>query len=218
MPTSENLLTDDLLTHIALYLSDPWELVPLLEDETYSHWRQLLRYDGAKLYFNTAREKDKLHISCEVQKDSQGKTHLGYKDTLPSINVSAYSKTPKQIAGDIERRLMPEFKVLLDKNAANIANIETELDRKVSMGQALAATFPFLRLHDNISQARLGVLRNGDGWKVSLDTSYEFKPSIDIEISGGKTSLKLDGLSLEETTKVLNTLSEIHDARPREDN
>ena len=113
----------ELIAGIGEHLAGNWELTPNPED--WAMGAHLVDPDlHTSLYFN--HHDGKLHVSSDLPKDAKGKTPYveGYGPLgkrMPSINVS-FSKTPEQIAADIERRLMPEYMDILMKALSRIAS------------------------------------------------------------------------------------------------
>ena len=113
----------DLIAGVGEHLAGIWELTPNPED-----WPMGAHLVDPKLhtslYFN--HHEGKLHVSSDLPKDAKGEIPYveGYGQfgkRMPSINTS-FSKTPEQIARDIERRLMPEYMDVLMKALTRIAS------------------------------------------------------------------------------------------------
>lgn len=165
----------------------------------------------SEVYFMTdswSGQKGKLHVSMNVPKDSLGQDHLSYyrpEEKMCSINI-ADTKTPEQIASDIERRLLPDFLRLSRLNDERIAETEANIAERIHIGDSIAKEFPKLNYHNDITQDR-GVHRKGKQ-DIGFDTyNVALWPNTHITIGyGGNIEIKVESLTLEEAKRILTTL------------
>ena len=107
------------------------------------HWARVFSLpDGGKLYFSGGRQRGQLNISASVA-DSL-REHKGYyrdgEAPKTSINVSA-SKVAKQIAADVQRRLLPEYAREASACTANKAQRDDTNAKRVLALTRVAAPF-----------------------------------------------------------------------------
>jgi hypothetical protein len=115
-----------LIADVGEHLAGNWDIVP--NPEEWPMGAHLVDHDlHASLYFN--HHEGKIHVSSDLPKDAKGEIPYveGYGQfgkRMPSINTS-FSKTPEQIAKDIERRLMPEYMDVLSKALTRIVSSDS---------------------------------------------------------------------------------------------
>ena len=113
----------ELIADVGEHLSGNWDLIPNPED--YPMGAHLVDLElHASLYLH--HHEGKIRVGTDLPKDTKGEIPYveGYGQfgkRMPSINIS-FNKTPQQIAGEIERRLMPEYMDILAKATARIAS------------------------------------------------------------------------------------------------
>ena len=113
----------ELIAGVGEHLAGNWEIIPNPKEWPMgAHLKDPELH--ASLYFN--HHEGKIHVSTDLPRDAKGEIPYveGYGQLgkrMPSINIS-FSKTPQQIADDIERRLMPEYMDILMKALARIAS------------------------------------------------------------------------------------------------
>jgi hypothetical protein len=109
-------LTED----IAEALPGQWDVEPFPEDWSRAGAYLIEPKTQAKISVGESQEysernKNKLSISTDYPRDHEGRTSSARR---PKISVSAL-KTGAQLAKDIERRLLPEYLPLLEKEIAS---------------------------------------------------------------------------------------------------
>ena len=116
--TSWNIIVA-LVEEIARHLPGEWDLKPFPEDWgrrggylTELNTKAILVIGDSQEY--SERNKNKLSVSTDYPKDNDGRPSSARR---PKISVSA-AKSGKQIAQDIERRLLPEYLPILEKELA----------------------------------------------------------------------------------------------------
>jgi hypothetical protein len=119
-----------------------WEVEPKESDNDY--WNKehanLVLGNGAKLFFSTSRHEGRIYISVDFPR------YNGY--SLPyererngfdgSITVSA-TKTPAQIAKDVQRRLLNDYLPLYRKGLEIKQQLENKLNAQKALTERLAA-------------------------------------------------------------------------------
>jgi hypothetical protein len=105
--------------------------------------------EGQGLYINGVHGgKGKLHISGVYPKDRSnncyGRSVIGYNSQPPSINVAA-SRGAKAIAGDIARRLLPEYREIFWKALERKATTDAYIELTRATAERLAAAGVELR-------------------------------------------------------------------------
>jgi len=144
--TVENVPTSlatfhDLVASVGEVLPGSWDLKPYGED----NWACTLFDPDRKmrLFFRPAEWKDatRIEIRGELPKDSRGQEpylpSLPTGHRMPSIKVAG-SKSPDQIARDIERRLLPDLIPLIEEALERIAQSETYYTKVTSVAQEIA--------------------------------------------------------------------------------
>jgi hypothetical protein len=131
----------NLVASVGEALPGNWDLKPYGED----NWAcALFDLDShLRLFFRPVEWKDatKIEIRGEIPKDSRGQepylpsVPTGHK--MPSIKMAG-SKSPEQIARDIERRLLPEVIPLVEEALARISQAETYYTKVTSVTQEIA--------------------------------------------------------------------------------
>jgi hypothetical protein len=109
-----------LAAEIAEALPGQWDVTPFPEDWSRAGAFLIDAGTQAKLSIGESQEysernKQKLTISTDYPKDHEGRMSSAHR---PKISVSAL-KTGAQIARDIERRLLPEYLPILEKEIAS---------------------------------------------------------------------------------------------------
>ena len=113
----------ELIAGVGEHLAGNWDIIP--NPEEWPMGAHLVDPElHASLYFN--HNEGKIHVSSDLPKDAKGEIpyvegYGQYGKRMPSINTS-FSKTPEQIARDIERRLMPKYMDVLMKALTKIAS------------------------------------------------------------------------------------------------
>ncbi len=116
-PTVEKSLRE-LAQEVAQALGPDWKLSTRFDEEDAQDrkpWRSRIEGPESQALFlsNTWGPKGMLHVSGWTPDGISHDTQVRV-GTLPSINISL-SKTSEQMAKDITRRLLPEYKTLLSK-------------------------------------------------------------------------------------------------------
>lgn len=172
-----------LVEQVALYLGPPWKFNSLGEA---SPWRfEIIDGTGKTLFLRP--DKKRLIISGHFPADKTCADHRDYKKITVSLN-----RSPKDIAGDISRRLIPHYLKAFDQAA-----------ERFQQQQAKKQTIFFIaQLVKNISHGRL----------IDHD-----KRDPSIYFDGGEAriwsdetiSLKLNKLSPAQAIQILSLLSEV---------
>jgi len=146
------------------------------------HWARVFGLpDGGRLFFQAARDRGQLHISASVA-EALREHRPYYRDgeaPKTSINV-ATSKDAKRIAGDVRRRLLPEY----EREAAACASRKAQWDesnakRVAALAQVAAPFGERVRCDERSGEPRsLSIDREG---KFSL-TAKPFCESLKLEI------------------------------------
>jgi hypothetical protein len=162
-----------LVEGVAEALPGEWDLDPHSADW---NWGGILRETatGAVLNFSTSsyRDASKMTVRGVLPSDARGEqAHvLPYGQQAPSINVSA-SKTPAQVARDVEQRLMPRYLPLLERALAQVSQANAHYGKSEGGAQQIARLLqveispgsqdvsfyhsPLPRFSENLGQARV---------------------------------------------------------------
>ena len=130
----------ELIAGVGEHLAGNWEIIPNPDEWPMgAHLKDPELH--ASLYFN--HHEGKIHVSTNLPTDAKGEIPYveGYGQLgkrMPSINI-AFSKTPQQIASDIERRLMPEYMSILMKALARIASSDAYHSKTEGFASEIAA-------------------------------------------------------------------------------
>ena len=112
-----------IIEQVALYLGPPWKFNRLGEP---SSWRyDIIDGTGRGLWFRHDSHKDRFEISGQFPRTKTNPHSNDYK----TISVSA-ARPPKDIAGDISRRLIPHYLEAYERAAARF---QEEQERKAQL-------------------------------------------------------------------------------------
>ena len=148
--------------HVAHYLPGSWRLDrrPIPEDRQYlgvcilGDNRMIIRMqDAARM-----RKQGMIRISGECPDFGLGyqeKRYAGVPHCAGSINVS-WTRTPKSIAADIVRRLMPNYKQLLEEAEKAVLKYKEQQESLAHIESAFRQVMPNLNfyIHDQYSAQR----------------------------------------------------------------
>ena len=184
----------ELIADVGKRLAGNWEIIPNPDEGPMeAHLRDPELH--ASLYFN--HHESKIHVSTDLPKDAKGEIPYveGYGQLgkrMPSINVS-FGKTPQQIAGEIERRLMPEYMDILMKALARITSSDAYHNKTERFANEIAAL--------------AGVEAKGnkvDFYRSDLPTFHKTISRAEVYDDDVELDLRL---SYEDTRRVLKLLS-----------
>lgn len=162
------------------------------ENFNYSNHATLTNEKGVSISVNNGGYKNQNRFSLSVSYPRNCKDERFYTKIYPSITLSE-SKTAEQIAKDIEKRLLPEYLV--------------ELEKCIEGNQRDAF---FLNVREETAQ-KVCKLFNKEYKKGTDQKSFylcgDVQRAYNLEIDHyGKITFKLDGLSIEETEKIFSLL------------
>lgn len=121
---------------VAQCLTGKWTVKPQDDDRTSA---ELAREDGVSFYIHgpSYQRKDKLYIGGKWPQNPRTNQMAVPYGERPSIGVSP-SRSPEQIAREIERRFLPAFVPLYAKMAEQIANDERLNDGAMDLARKVA--------------------------------------------------------------------------------
>lgn len=127
---------------------------------------------------------DKLHIFVDFPRTE--KREMVHYGESPSINVSE-TKTPEQIARDIERRLLPAYLPELEKALAQVEQINSRDQKRQANTQKMADYFGVAPQNDREQTIYVYDKIKGLGYKIAAteDTvkfELEISPEMAIKI------------------------------------
>ncbi len=200
---------------VAPYLGEGWTFEPVpnrtgermndLENEWETERGQIVNGVHRLYFHNMYRDKDKIHISGEFPKMSDGeeipKARRPYNNNGPwhSICVSHF-KAPEQIAKDIKRRLLPDYMALMVEVLAQREEIDGQYNGRDSRAEAIA----------KILQVKpRGGIKRGD--EVSCGTAYlDSAPSCEVRFAySGEMDIHIRTRNLD-LAKALAALVQAH--------
>lgn len=124
-------------------------------DMSWHRWAYLKNGDRSiRISNGSGVDENKFHISGDFPRTIKGEPGF-YGNSQSSINVSV-SKTPEQIAKDIERRLLPVYLPELGKAVNQVNQINIYHQKRKSNIQKLADYFQ---------------IKNSDDWKNNRESS-----------------------------------------------
>jgi hypothetical protein len=139
MDVAKRLAIKATIEEIAEHLSGDWEMEPFPDDwgrdGAYlreQHSQAILAIGESQVYSD--RHKNLLTVSTDYPKDHEGKMSSASR---PKISVSG-NKTGTQIARDIERRLLPEYLPILEKELASNRSWNEFADKTTAVAQQIA--------------------------------------------------------------------------------
>jgi hypothetical protein len=179
-------------TAVAKEMGDGWAIETKKRD--YPHYAEIQGPNDMTIGFNSSRGKGKLYISGKLNdRDAAGRQFwsVPHGRKYPAMGVSRL-KSPKQIAAEIRRRLMPEYTelhALLRKaweetgahrstTAANAQQIAEALGVRVSLSRGLRSQNP-----DSIEISLYDAPKLGDGGHGSLTVSADHVTFRDFRVS-----------------------------------
>lgn len=134
-----------LAPQLAAALGEEWRVVvptDLAEGKPFRHWRRIVHNDGRALsmmaqYPNA--NKGRIEIYGELPSiDSAGRNHISdMRLDRVSITVSV-GRTPQAIAGEVNRRLLPDYATAYAKASEYIAGVNRHLAEQASAATTLA--------------------------------------------------------------------------------
>ncbi len=122
-------------------------------------------------------DKKKLHISGDFPKTEKGQ-YVHY-DQSPSINISD-SKTPKQIARDIDKRLLPIYLPKLEKAINQINQINIYDQKRKANIQKMADYFQVEFQEDKEPSILVYDKINGLGSRIQLNGEDRIKFKLEV--------------------------------------
>ena len=160
----------ELLTQVAVELGDGWEYLP---ESTKSIHGMIHKPSGMTLHINNGpyNKPDTLHIF--------GSFPLDVRDRH-AINVSK-NKTPRQIANDINKRLMGEYEPVYEKAVdQKLRNDKFETDRLKVVERLLEANKELQSFKTDKFRLRF---YGAEKWRGDLKVHSEDSVSLDLSVS-----------------------------------
>jgi hypothetical protein len=190
----------DLFHDVAAHLTTrgPWSVQPAEHDNVV-----IKSEDGPSLWIRGpgtyGSDKGKFSIHVNYPKDHTGREVYPYMNEprATSINVAA-TKTAKQIAGDIERRLLPVYLSIWDTQLARVNDANTyEVNRQASIDRLVKATGGKVTRNEH------------DKTKVHLDwisrPAFNTKGYVtNVQVSDKTVQLEVRSVPIDVAIKILN--------------
>lgn len=167
------------------------------KDRDYFHYVQIEGPGSAAIGFHLNSFKKTVNLRAVFPSDRHGKAYqLPYKVETPQINVSL-SKTGKQVAADIARRLWPVYEPLLEAALQSHARYEEHENTSLTLAKRLA----------KIVDAPVESQRNPSDVEVNLYRSQKLPEfSGTMVVSGDSIRLERFYLNPEQAIAVLQAL------------
>jgi hypothetical protein len=189
----------DLFHDVAAHLTTrgPWSVQPAEHNNVV-----IKSADGPSLWIRGpstyGSDKGKFSIHVNYPKDHTGREVYPYSNEprATSINVAA-TKTAKQIAGDIERRLLPVYLPIWDTQLARVNDANTyEDNRQASIDRLVKATGgKVTRNEHDRTVARLD-------WPTNRD--YDKGYVTNVQVSDKTVQMEVRSVPIDIAIKILN--------------
>ena len=172
-----------IIEQVALYLGRPWKFNHLEQESSWQ--RQIIDGQGRALIFSHQYNSERFKISGKFDRRFTEPLHSDYH----SIGVS-FTRHPKAIAADIQRRLLPNYLKAYDQARQRYIDNQSKIERINHMAHLLSKASNGCIISDGATQKRI-CFTNGEM------TFYG---------SSEELSLSLHSLSVEDVLKVLAAL------------
>jgi len=155
---------------------------------------------GRRMSISQEWNSDKLLISGYFTPELAAQKR--YNETFPSIKVSA-TKTPEQIAKDIERRLMPEYTTLLDALVKAAAEAQDWARAQDATVIKVANALGVVARTEDYPQP------NAPRYRTLLHATGNDGRLIEAKVSGTHVTLEIRGLSIKEVESVIHKVQDM---------
>jgi hypothetical protein len=170
--------------------------------EKYPHIRR--DSDGAEFYISHAyREKNRLQVGAEWPKDATGKPNAPYfsqyspNGAAPPSITFADSKSAQQAARDIERRFLPAYLPLWERQAAQVVSANTYRSNMAELAQRIAGI-----LHATVAPSRTPY----DGSQPNVRLGHRERGITDVQFGDDEQRIRI---TVTCTIQELETIAEM---------
>ena len=114
-----------------------------MEEPKGEHWAITLTAPGAEGWSLWLRwEKNRIEVQAHYPKGRDGRESFpsAMSDPRASTITVSSTRTPEAIAGEIERRFLPDYKIAFDAQAQRVAGHNSYADKTAESVQQLKAT------------------------------------------------------------------------------
>ncbi|WUY01928.1 hypothetical protein OG428_36040 (plasmid) [Streptomyces sp. NBC_01422] len=197
---------------VATHLGPGWKDEPHPEHPRYS--AHVIHEDGrqVRLYvdrYATGREAGRIHVTGQQPKPPADIYVESFRINFGHITVAA-TKSPRQVAGDVSRRLLPDLTAALAAWQAKVQRLCSEEAERTATAHRLAdvlAATPTRAPHGN-RKLHLGWTgaNRSRGPEQRWTTTPRASVEIDADRSGEYVTIELSGLSAAQAERVLRAL------------